>query len=84
MIENLYDCVILQLPRRFMNFLPGERFLALWIKGKVHTKRLTDSGPHEEEKGKVTDLQTSEWDCFLEKATETRESTSFNSLVNWF
>ena len=29
MIENLYDCVILQLPRRFMNFLPGELFLAL-------------------------------------------------------
>ena len=29
MIENLYDCAILQLPRRFMNFLPRELFLAL-------------------------------------------------------
>ena len=54
MIENLYDCVILELPRRFMNFLYNQ----------------------EEEKGKVTDLETSEGDCVLEKATGTRESTS--------
>ena len=41
---------------------------------------LRDSGLQEEEKGEVTDLQTSEGDCVLEKATGTRESASLKIL----